>query len=173
MADPLIILSRVKSRTGVSGRIKEIFSNGYSTEENLRFNDKNIRLELIRSLRAMREEWDAAMEAIADEGKLNALKSMKKYLTITDRIVNMIETSQKSYVGFFNGKDVDTGKLSMALSYDVDLAKDFDAFSYQVEDFIGKIDRNYFVDADKDSINIVRKAELLEQKFKGREKFFV
>jgi len=172
MTDPLGVLNRVKSRNGVAGKIKEIFLNGHTTEENLRFNDKNIRLEFIRVLRNLGEEWDATMEAVADEGKLNALKSMKKYLTISNRIVNMIENSQKSYIGFFNGKEVDIRELSIALSYDIDLAKDFDAFTYQVTDFIGKIDRNYFIDADKDSANIVRKLELIEQKFKDREKFF-
>ncbi len=174
MTDPHEVLKKVEGKRGLSGRIKDFFLLGYDTEEKLRANDKNIRMEYVNVLENLRNKWNSAANLLINNGRGDLVDTMKGYLTISDRVVEKIEHAVAGYAGFWNraGK-VDGEELAQALSYDISLSNDIDGFRSEVEDFIEEIQHKHFENVKERSQKLKKELGLIEDKFKERKGFFI
>ncbi len=164
-------IEKVKDRQGLLAKIRNVFSLGYATKEDLRELDKKLRDIYYADFKSLRHKWEEIYLSALNAGK--ATDDFKKVIQTIDRVAEKVNRADYGYAGLMDRKGhIRETEIARVLNYDKALNDDVKGIVKAVEDFYIETQNGNWTDAASKARNIKSLILGFESKWDEREKQF-
>ena len=166
-------IEKVKSKRGLLSKIQDFFLLGYSTREDLRELDKQLRVSYYDDLQAIRHKWEDLYLDIIDAKVDFPNRDLKRVIQVLDRVIEKIHHADYGYAGLFDRKgNINEVELARVFNYDQSLSSDLEAMLAAVNQAYGNVEAENWTEAKVDVENVKKILYNLEEKWNKREGLF-
>lgn len=166
-------IEKVKRKRGLLSKIQDFFLLGYSTREDLRELDKQLRVSYYDDLRAIRHKWEDLYLDILDARVDFPTRDLKRVIQVLDRVIEKIRHADYGYAGLFDRKgNINETELARVFNYDQSLGSDVEAMVAAVDQAYRNVETENWTDAKVDVKNVKKILYNLEEKWNEREGLF-
>ncbi len=128
------IVEEMRDRQGILSEIKNFFTLGYGTKEDLRELDKMLRDLYYTDLKRLRHLWEDIYLAVLEADVKAPTRDLKKVIQVMDRVMEKIHHADYGYAGLFDRKgSIREEELAGILNYDRELGTRIDSLKDEVE----------------------------------------
>jgi len=165
-------IDKVKSKQGIISKIQDFFTLGYSTKEDLRELDKQLRDSYYSDFKGMRHRWEEIyLEAL--EAKARNRDDYKKVIQVMDRVAEKINRADYGYAGLMDRKGhIREDELAKVFDYDKTLGDQVQGLEQAIEDIYGLVEAETWSETPPKVRAVKLKLLEIEKKWDGREEEF-
>ncbi|GEM_PF-3078436 len=165
-------INKIKSKSGLVGKIKGVFLDRVSDKKDLELRTRRVCDSYVLILGEMRHRWNQALGKAIKSRKKDDAKHMQQCLKLFDRITDKINHGMAGYSVFCNVHGIDEKSLASALENDLRIAEDIDALRSEMTQAIVKINAGKFAGVKSQCKKFSKQLEGIEKKFSERKKYF-
>lgn len=166
-------IATVKSKQGILGKIQNFVLGGYSTKEDLRELDKNLRDFYYMDLREMRHTWVDVYLSVLEDGVKVSNRDLKKVVQVLDRFMEKVRHADYGYAGLFDRKGkINETELARVFNFDKELSGGIERMEETVNKTRSDAESE---DWNEVKVDVKKVKDLLlglEDKWNEREKLF-
>lgn len=167
------IIEKVKQKRGVLAKIQDFFLRGYSTREDLRELDKQLRDSYYHTLRDMRHTWLDIYLDILDSGVRVSNRDLKRVNQVLDRVMEKVHHADYGYAGLFDRKGhIKEQEIARVISYDKEVGIDINNMDEAINQTSRHVDDENWTDVRADVKKVKTLLYALEDKWLKREELF-
>lgn len=166
-------IEKVKAREGLFSRIQNIFTAGYSTKEDLRELDKQLRDFYYEDLRELRHQWEKVYLEALEPRQTTLGRSFKTVIQTMDRVSEQINRADYGYAGLWDRKgSIKENELAGVFDSDKALGAEIDEIKKGVEKVQSAVTGGEWKEVAAGVETLKQSLRQLESKWKDREKLF-
>jgi len=165
-------IENVKEKQGIFSKIRNFFTLGYGTKEDLRELDRKLRDLYYIELRDMRHVWEDLYLAAMDAGAAQS-RDYKQVIQVLDRVTEKVRHADYGYAGLWDRKGhIRENELASVFNFDRDLGQELEGLEAAVGKAKRLVEAENWENVSAEVKNVKSLLLAFEDKWTEREKQF-